>query len=178
MQGQGFKASALLGFTASQIDGDNLAGFDKLGLTGGVRITRDINTRYFAGLELIASQRGSQSQITLGTPSDQSRTHLDYIEIPFLFGINDWLSETGDFYKVKAELGISYGYLFNSSSTNIQFIEQIEDFRPWILSYSLGAGYTINKRWSATARYTRDFTNLLETGLKSYFWTFRMEFNL
>ncbi len=177
-QAQGFNASILAGFTASQIDGDNLAGFDKLGLVGGLRVTRNINDRYYGGLEFLFDQRGSQSEITLGTPSDQSRTHLDYIEIPFIFGIQDWFIEEEGYYKVRAELGISYGYLVNASSTNSQFVEDIENFRSSILSYHLGVGYQINSRWAGSARYTRDFTNLLESGLKSYFWSLRLEFSL
>ena len=175
---QGFESSILLGFTASQIDGDNLAGFHKLGLTGGMNVSRKIGSRYFGKLEFLYSQRGSQSGLSLGTPADMSRTHLNYIEIPVLFGINDWLSPDGDFYKVRAETGISYGYLISANSTDPQFEMDVINFRRSILSYSIGAAYSINKRWTMNARYTRDISTLLPNGLKSYFWTVRMEFKL
>ena len=175
---QGFESSILFGFTASQIDGDNLAGFDKLGLSGGLNVYRKVGSRYYGKLEFLYSQRGSQSSLSLTTPTDQSKTHLNYIEIPLLFGINDWLSPDGDFYKVRAETGLSYGYLISANSTDPQFESKIINFRRSILSYSIGASYSLNKRWSLNARYTRDISTLLPDGFKSYFWTIRTEFKL
>ncbi len=175
---QGFGSSIVLGFTAAQIDGDNLAGFDKLGIAGGMNVSRKIGNRYHAKLEFLYSQRGSQSKLSLSAPGDMSRTHLNYIEIPLLFGINDWLSPDGDFFKVRAETGLSYGYLISANSTDPQFESQIINFRRSMLSYSIAAAYSINKRWSINARYTRDISTLLPDGFKSYFWTIRTEFKL
>lgn len=184
-EAQRFNAAAMLGFTASQIDGDNLAGFSKLGLTGGLRLTTDLKEdRYFTGFELIYSQRGSQSKISLGNSNPVQQINLSYIEIPIIFGIKDWYIDTEDYYKVGAIGGLSYGYLFNASS-NIAGIESsIDDFKTNDISWLLGVYYQFNKRYGMEARYTRSLTTLYDdpntenTAFKSYFWTFRFLYNL
>ena len=40
----GFRPVCLAGLNASQIDGDELAGFDKVGLTGGIKTTMEFES--------------------------------------------------------------------------------------------------------------------------------------
>ncbi len=179
-----FKGSAVLGFTASQIDGDQLAGYNKLGISGGMKVAVDLNDRFEANLEMLYSQRGSQNRIVFGQATDIQRTHLDYLEIPVYASVKDWYIENEDYYKIRGHLGLSYAYLFNVSSSNGLFDGNTGDFKTNDISVLAGASYSLSSRWTATVRYTHSFVkmyknlNLTRDGLISYFWTFRMDFAL
>jgi len=59
LQAQTFQASVLLGTNFSQIDGDELQGFHKVGLNGGIRVVAKLNDRWRIGPEILYSQRGA-----------------------------------------------------------------------------------------------------------------------
>ncbi len=183
MSGQAFEGKAILGFTASQIDGDNLAGFNKLGLTGGLGVERFISKKGYVGMEMLYCQRGSQAELSFGSGDFVSSTNLNYLEIPVFAGYKDWWMAEDGYYKVGVHGGFSYGYLFSSSSNNTFVEGDIENFRTSSLSWLLGVNYALSKSWNAVARYTRDLSLLFDgsnnpgvDGLKSYFWAVRMEY--
>ena len=60
---QKFKASLILGTNISQIDGDSLYGFKKLGLTTGGRLSYTNNKTFDLALEMLYSQRGSSVKL-------------------------------------------------------------------------------------------------------------------
>lgn len=182
--GQRFSASALLGVTASQIDGDDHAGYSKLGLTGGIRTDYYFEPTMSLGIELLFSQRGAQSSLTLGTPANIQRIHMNFLEIPIMFVYHDWLIEKEKFHKVRGEVGFSYGNRFSISAMDSFFENVVDDFARNDISILFGAHYKFTKRIGITARYTRAlnklYTNeqLLARPLSSYFLTFRFEYHL
>ncbi len=184
-QAQKFDGSIVVGGTASQIDGDNLAGFNKIGLTGGMRLEYALENNLYAGLEMLYTARGSRSGLTNpGTASSITSVHLNYIEIPLIFGIKDWYLEDEKYYKVGAETGLSYGYLFGASSNDSAITNYIDEFKTSDISYHLGAFYAFTKRWTLNARYTRSVVTLYEDeandvkALRSYYWSVRAIFRL
>lgn len=178
-QAQKFDGSIVLGGTASQIDGDNLAGFNKIGLTGGMRIEYALENNLYAGLEMLYTARGSRSGLTKGVATSITSVHLNYIEIPLIFGIKDWYIEKEKYYKVGAETGLSYGYLFGASSNDSDISTYVDNFRTSDVSYHLGVFYAFTKRWTFNARYTRSLITLYEDetndvkALRSYYWSLR-----
>ena len=185
MQAQyNFKAAVVGGFTLAQIDGDGLLGYDKVGISTGLKLNYDIGEKWGANMELLYSQRGSQAGF-LKSGDEIQRTHLDYLEIPVYVSINDWWIEGDDYFKIKAHAGFSYGYMMNITSANGVFEEDIDNFNRSDISGLLGVSYAINNKWSFTARFTRAFTKLFKSNmlvntdtLVSYFWTLRMEYNI
>ncbi len=178
-----FKASAVIGFTMSQIDGDGLLGYDKLGLTGGLKVAYPVSEKIDINLELLYSQRGSQSGF-LSSGIDIQKTHLDYFEIPVYASLKDWYIEDEDYYRINIHAGLSYGYLMNITSANGLFDDDISQFNVNDISWIIGPSYSINPRWTFTARFTRSFGRLFKSNnfintdsLVSYFWTIRSEFN-
>jgi hypothetical protein len=183
-QSQGFDAALILGATAAQIDGDGLVGYHKVGLTGGIRASYPLEAKSDLGLELLFSQRGSRSPLSESGALVNSTT-LNYLEIPVFYNYKDWYQEEEGYYKVRAEGGLSYGYLFSVVSNNMILEEGLDNFRRNDLSVHLGLSYSINKRISLTGRWTRSFLRLWESptipnveGLISYFLTFRLEYHL
>ena len=52
---QTFKAMVVVGGNLSQIDGDKLGGFNKLGLNTGLRVSADLNDRWSLSTEFLYS---------------------------------------------------------------------------------------------------------------------------
>ena len=84
--GQGFGAELLVGANFSQVDGDQLAGYDKLGLNAGLQINREINEKWEGAFEIRFSMKGARTVVTdpdLPPPLDLTLNY-HYLEIPFL----------------------------------------------------------------------------------------------
>ena len=72
---QRFKAAAIIGTNLSQIDGDNLYGFKKIGLTAGGRLSYANEKTLDVALEMLYSQRGSS--VNFFKNSDQEKIKLN-----------------------------------------------------------------------------------------------------
>ena len=150
--GQRFSGTAIIGANVSQIDGDNLFGWDKIGLNGGMRLGYGIGEKTNLAIEFLYSQRGSAPSISSG--SDFQSIDLKYIEIPILIEYNDWYLEEDDYYKVGIEGGFSYGNLFSVSSSNNLVVTDLDGYKKNDLSYTIGARYSINKNIAGVFRYS------------------------
>jgi len=176
---QRFEGALVAGFNASQIDGDNYWGYDKLGLTGGLKMSYQISNAWYASMEMLYSQRGSQSKFNSFSTVPIHRINLQYIELPVMASYKDWWIEGEDYFKVNAEAGLSYAYLFDSTVSEGGFSLPLSDFVTTDISFLLGAHYFINRHWGFGIRYTRAINKLYknpntnERDLLSYFLTFR-----
>jgi hypothetical protein len=184
-QGQ-FSLNGVVGVTASQIRGDDLAGYDKLGITGGLRLSTILKNKADINIELLYSQRGSQSELSRDNALPQVKVNLDYVEIPVYVSLVDWYIEEDDYYRVQVHGGLSYGRLINSSSideVNGSLDLLAEAFNKSDFSYLLGATYFASPSLGITARYTRSINNLYDMdptlfakNLKGFFLSFRLEY--
>ena len=177
-----FDGSLVFGLNASQIDGDNWWGYDKLGLHGGLKINYGINGPWFVSLEMLYSQRGSQNKLLDINSGPLQALNLRYLELPIMALFKDWWIEKDDYFKVNAEAGFSYGYMFESTVSEGLFTTEKEGFVANDFSILLGGNYFINKHWGFGVRYTRSLNRLYknpnsgERSLLGYFLTFRTEY--
>jgi hypothetical protein len=190
MHGQRFSAALLGGLNACQIDGDELAGFDKVGLTGGIKAIMLFDSPVQLNIEFLYSERGSRPDIFNPEYDPDIEITLRYAEIPVYVSIGDWWQEEGKYYKMSAHGGFSYARLFtaqtfdyyHSSEQSLDLLVQY--FNENDISWFLGATWRMNAHWGITARYTRGVTpllspqkhNLARERLLSYFLTFRCEY--
>jgi len=79
---QNFDAGFIGGFTASQISGDGLAGFDKGGARFGAFISYPLKQKMNFQVEMQYIQKGSKSPSGKNAPSNYIM-NLHYIELPF-----------------------------------------------------------------------------------------------
>ncbi len=158
-----FRAGAVAGLTASQIDGDLSAGYNKLGLQAGLRVIGRLTQRTEASLEFLFSQRGCQSEL-IKNKEDYfpfSLT-LNYVEVPLQWHYKDWLIEGDDesknYYRVSVNAGLSYARLIGTKldddlaalgSVAPDFLKK-NDF-----SFVLGLSFFANRHLGFTARYNR-----------------------
>ena len=107
---RGFKGSVVAGINLSQIDGDNLVGFRKAGLSAGLKVSFLLKKKLFGNVEILYSQRGSGPTLFSG---NGPITDLNYFELPLYVSIKDWFIEDGQYHKLSGDIGISLGRLFS-----------------------------------------------------------------
>lgn len=126
-----FRAGFVGGFNFTQIDGDDIAGYDKIGLNGGfmVELGLDEDNKWSAVMEILYSQKGSRS--TLNNSAVDFKISMDYAEIPLLLRFND----------PKGGLTFGAGVLL-ARSVNNKFVQSGVD-----LSDSFFGGNNAPKKW-------------------------------
>ena len=178
---QQFGAGVVMGFNASQVDGDDLAGYHKLGLHLGLKSAVYLSDKLDLNIEFLYSERGSIN------PDGPEKLKLQYIELPVLITFMDWLSDDELYYRLHFHGGISIGRLFQTTLVDQSgFLEQYNDLLAKNdLSAVVGFTYKINRHWGAGARYTGSFTKLskgdgtdLLPDLRGYFLNFRVEYTI
>jgi len=158
-----FRAGAVLGLTASQIDGDLSAGYNKLGFQGGLRVIGRLQGRTEASMEFLFSQRGCQNELIPSEydPNPFALT-LNYVEVPVQWHFKDWLIEYDEeklnYYKVSFNIGLSYARLISS---------KVDDDFNWLngvapdylkkndLGIVLGANFFATRNLGFTVRWNR-----------------------
>lgn len=187
---QRFSAAAVAGVNASQIDGDLLAGFDKMGLTAGIKTEVNLESAFKINIEFLFTQRGSKPDIFNPEYDPDIEVHLNYAEIPVYVSLGDWWQEKEEYHKVSAHAGISFGRLISARTFDYFHLNEksLDKLVPYFnntdLSWLVGATYHFNSKWAVTGRYTREIVpllspekhNLAVERLLSYYVTFRMEY--
>lgn len=157
---QRFRAGLIAGLTASQIDGDDSYGYNKLGLQAGVRTAALLGKRTEASVELLFAQRGARNELLPNNinPNNFALT-LNYVEVPLQFHYKDWFVDDDEdgFYRVVVNGGFSYGRLINYRvSDDLSFIEVVAPFvEKNDFNYLLGATVFANRHLGFTVRISR-----------------------
>ncbi|MEO1513561.1 MAG: outer membrane beta-barrel protein [Bacteroidota bacterium] len=164
-----FKAGPVVGLNASQIDGDRYAGYNKMGLNAGIRVAAQLTDRSELVIELLYSQRGSQSELVRGTDLFPFQIKTDYVAVPIMYNLKDWLIEEdgGDSYhKVSITGGLTYGRLITSEIDDGTPSSPLQDlagfFNKTDISFNLGASFFINSKIGFDFRWTRSLVLLYD----------------
>jgi opacity protein-like surface antigen len=158
---QRFNGGALVGICASQVDGDTYAGFDKVGLLGGVFVNTKFTKAWGAQMEIKYNGKGARKKTSESDPESYSLT-LHYIDLPLMinFTIQD---------KFIIDAGFVPGYLFAKNGEEGEYKlsdEEIRAFKKVDLSWLLGLNYKITDNFIANIRYSyslfsiRDYENV------------------
>ncbi len=164
-QAQRFNFSPLVGLNLAQINGDNFAGYDRLGLLAGVRTNILLTDRFDAVIELLYSERGSSSEVTFGGSNAEFAVRLNYVEIPLLIEVKDWLIEDTKekYHRIRFHGGISYGRLFQVEEDELSNFGL--GFKENDFSFVLGATFYATRSLGINLRYTRTFISLEKVDL-------------
>ena len=143
LKSKDFSGYCNLGFSASQVSGDNLGGFNKAGIILGGFVSRKINTALQIQIEMMYIQKGSSN------PKPENligEINLEYIEIPILFSFNS--SED-----INLDLGLHISALIESYYEDLYGImeNQIE-FENFELGALIGISYQLNQNFSLCTR--------------------------
>ena len=96
-----------VGIMGTQVDGDSLSGYDKVGLRLGGFIERQLTTKLSMITEILYTQKGSKSKRDNDDFSSFYEINLQYFEIPLMLRYYD---KSGFF----GEGGLAFGYLYKS----------------------------------------------------------------
>lgn len=157
-----FTAGGKIGVSSSQVSGDDLAGFNKAGLTAGLFSSVLFSKKWTAQFELLFIQKGSKyvAHPDLGDPN-YYRLQLNYLEVPVLLQYH--------YKRFTFEAGPGFGYLINYKEEDES--GDIGDYRPFNkseISYHLGINYQIhhlgvNVRYSNSISSIRDHLSGAQT---------------
>jgi hypothetical protein len=154
-----FTATVLVGMNISQIDGDAVAGYNKIGLNGGVRGGIRFGKKIELGTEILFSQKGSAT----GTSSFNPFTvHLDYVEVPVLIYYKDWDAEDANgnvFQRMMFGAGLSYSRLLNINIKNNGGLD-LDGFARNDLMAVLDANVFITKNFGLNVRWSRSLPTI------------------
>jgi len=150
---QTFKAGAFVGLTASQINGDDSAGYNKPGLEGGLKVLVNLKEKTDLSLELQYSQRGAKEESNLNN-TPQATYQTDYIAVPIIYSYKDWIAE--EYFRLHFHGGLSFGRLVRSELKNdIDNTDFLSCWRKNDFSILVGATYFLNENFGITVRYNR-----------------------
>lgn len=179
---QRFKAGVVFGLNASQIQGDDIGGYSKLGIHGGLRAIAVLKDKMDLSFELLYAQRGSYSKYSsIRCPNGDVNISLQYVEVPVLISYKDWFQEDDGYYKVQASAGISYGRLLNAKSEGSCHDDLTDKFNTNDIGFTGGVEYFASEKISFGVRWTKSF-NLLynnakhdstRNSLRGFFLSFR-----
>lgn len=147
---QKFNAGIRFGMDGSQVNGDRLSGFDKLGLLGGVFVNRSFTERTSLQMEMVFIQKGSRK------PTDDFNTYyrmrVHYLEVPILFRYH---TST----KFAFHAGPSFGFLvFSEENDQFGAYPNAMPFRKFELAGNAGLLYSFNENWKFDGRYSHSIT--------------------
>lgn len=161
-QEQRFKAGVLVGLNASQIRGDDVGGYNRLGVQAGLRAVAIIGEKYDLNIEMLYSQRGSYEKDGCWF-NDQGTLHISthYVEIPVVMTFKDWLDEEDNFYRIQVSGGFSYGRIINTRvESSCEHDGFGEYFNSGDFSFTGGVEYFTSPKFSLGVRWSHSL-NLL-----------------
>ncbi len=187
-----FRAGAMLGFNLSQIDGDNFSGYDKMGISGGLRVATVLNDRLDFMVEMLYTQTGSLLRDD-GRPLDFTskikpvHIRLNFVEVPLM--INHHFKQIErDFFRYEFFAGASFARLISTKiseepsvsarAPNYGLLE--EDFNRNQVAIIFGLKLNFNDNFGMALRHTiaanRLYLNEMADGnqlfqMRSYFFS-------
>lgn len=174
-----FRGGVILGLNASQVDGDDFAGYHKLGINGGFLSEIPVSKKFFTSVEILYSQKGAKSRTYAGYPTEY-RVNLEYAEVPVLINFQEKTA-------VNFGLGFSYGRLLKSKEYRDELPQPPStDFNRDDICIVANGNYLISDhlRLNIRAAYSvvpmghRDTSNFKNRGMYNNVITFRLAYVL
>jgi hypothetical protein len=148
LNAQEFNAGIFGGVTASQVDGDTYGGFNKIGLTAGAFVNRELDYNIYWQLEIKYVSRGAYENYGPDDPRIY-KTSYHYLELPLSV---HYLFDG----KIQAEIGISPEVLISYASFDEygKIENDPAENRPFGLSAFAGIYYWFIPSTGVGLRYT------------------------
>ena len=192
-----FKAGLSLGINMAQLDGDQHGGYNKLGLSGGLRGIAILSESTELVVELLYSQQGSKSdgypninrQNTFQKPVKVS---VNVAEVPIM--LNHKIYNTAlERHIWEFHWGVSFGRLLNQKVEELtlsnSIVESYEDLVPGFNSNSVsglfGLRLNFTDKFGLSARHSYAFTKLYQDSeaeenqisrLRSYYFSLLLQY--
>jgi len=155
MKAQLFDAGFVLGPSFSQIEGDDVAGYKRVGINAGVMVEINFSELIIASMEILYSQKGSSSAFfNTQEFSDDFKIIHEYVEIPIIVNYQD---KGG----MNFGAGLVPAYhlrsrLFTLDNEVEEYFQAPDDVKKWGLAFAVNLSYRINRYSQANLRWTYD----------------------
>ena len=151
---QTFRASLIGGFNLAQLDGDDLSGFNKIGVNAGVKVAAILSDRWQLSMEMLFSQQGSHRSRDDVFFSIYDDIRLNMVETPVMISFKDW--------KFHVSTGFSYGRLisYRAISPTGEDLTDTETYRNDLFFWVVGATYYFREDWGLNVRWSRGIVDL------------------
>ncbi len=156
LNAQTFQGSLLAGGIFSQIDSDDLIGFNQFGFTGGARVVAVLSDKWRVGPEITFSQQGSRRAPREGSNFGFENIRLNFVEVPLMLYYKDW--------RITAEAGATYGRLIDFTVEDVIGNDLTEEFafNESIIGLQFGATFYFTPRVGLNFRWSRQLSALGE----------------
>lgn len=154
VQAQRFQAGLVAGLNLSQLDGDDLAGFHKPGLSAGGKVATILSDRWQLSLEMLFSQQGA-SRTRLDDPaSAYDKIRLNFVEVPVLINYKEWKFHIG--------AGVSYARLIDYQVIDALGgdVSDLQQFNENIFSLVFSGIYYFSDKTGFEVRWFRALNDL------------------
>jgi hypothetical protein len=150
VQAQSFEGGVMAGMTTSQVDGDNLSGYELPGFHLGFYTYTALNERSELQLELSFIQKGSRQEQT--DSSIFYRMRLNYIAIPIIYRYR-WKN-------LGFEIGPALDILVNAQEEDISGPLPEAPFNRFVLTGVAGVNYHFSDRFWVSFRSVNAITRI------------------
>lgn len=158
---QVFQPSIYAGFSATQMSGDGLGGWNKIGGLIGANVHLASKTNWSASLGIQYIQKGSRAKMDSITNASYA-FHLNYFEVP--------ICATYHYKKIKFNIGITAGALvYQQLISNGYNYEIVPPFLVYEFGGIAGFEYQINDHFSAMGRIGASILPVREAPSAEYF---------
>jgi hypothetical protein len=170
---QRFDGGAIIGFNATQVEGDSYRGFHKPGVAAGFYVETDLAPAVFAAFEIKFMQKGARKKTTENDPLKYIM-RLNYIDLPIYAAFRP--SE-----KTAIIGGISPGFLLSGKEFNNdgEFPpEDQNDFNAFDLQALVGFQFEMSEKWKTDLRFAYSLIPVRDKNPMGfpYYWD-RNQFN-
>jgi hypothetical protein len=157
-----FFGGLLLGGNISQVSGDGIEGYHKLGYNGGVMTYFKLAENIAGSLELLLTEKGSNyikgvdpALANLGAKVYKKYCiKLPYAEIPLIINYFDQRNSN-------LGIGVSYGQLFNEKEIlDSADLAKTFPFRKYDVSLLLNGNLMVDKHWGVNIRFAYSLLNI------------------
>ncbi len=149
-----FIGGIVAGINLSQIDGDDLSGFNQVGLNLGGRVAAVLAPRWQLSMEMLFSQEGSHRN--LGDPASAGidRIRLQMVEVPFMLHFLEW--------KFHVKAGFSYARVITYTVEDAfgEDVSDLQDYRPNLFFIRFGATYYFNPQIGLNLGWNKSLVNM------------------
>jgi outer membrane protein W len=161
-QDKKFNLVFVAGMNASQVNGDKLAGFDKIGLITGAGINRQVNKKLAWQFEILYAEKGSKDVASASNIQLDTLFKFNYIEIPLMvnYTIYDKLQLQGGIYTGVRVKAVYDDYVNSFDRTNL--IRSLDH------GLCIGVNYSITEHWKANIRVSQSVLDINNTFERYY----------
>ena len=142
------------GINLTQVDGDKLAGFNKIGFNVGGRVAAVLAPRWQLSMELLFTQLGSSRNNNDDPSATIDKIRLNAVEVPVMINFLEW--------KLHFSAGFSYTRLINYYVEDVfgEDITDLTDYNENLFHVVIGGTFFFTDRTGLHVNWSKSLNNL------------------